>query len=165
MTVNETGPTGVPRRQLLQGSVVATGALAAGSLLAACGDDQAQTAPVDGPPQAPDPAPGATTASGVVVAAADVPIGGGTITSVGDRKVVVTQPEAGTYAAFSAVCPHQGCSVGSVDADAITCPCHGSQFSPSTGEVLRGPDGAPTSSIAPLAPIPVAQQGDDIVFA
>ena len=165
MTVHEPAPSGVARRQLLKGSVAATGAVAAASLLAACGDDTAQSAPVEDSPAAPDPAPGATTPSGVVVAAADVPVGGGTITTVGDRKVVVTQPEAGTFAAFSAVCPHQGCSVGSVDAEAITCPCHGSQFSPATGEVLRGPDGAPPTSIAALAPIPVAQQGDDIVFA
>jgi nitrite reductase/ring-hydroxylating ferredoxin subunit len=93
------------------------------------------------------------------VAAADVPVGGGTITTVGDRKVVVTQPEAGTFVGFSAVCPHQGCSVGSVEADAIICPCHNSRFDPRTGAVLQGP------AAAPLGAIPVAQQGDDIVFA
>ena len=31
-----------------------------------------------------------------------------------DVAVVVTQPEAGTYKAFSAICTHQGCLVGSV---------------------------------------------------
>jgi Rieske Fe-S protein len=41
--------------------------------------------------------------------------------------------------AYSAVCPHQGCLVDSVASGAISCPCHGSQFSTSDGEVIRGP--------------------------
>ena len=43
------------------------------------------------------------------MAAADVPVGGGTI--LADQQVVVTQPEKGTYKAFTAICTHQGCTV------------------------------------------------------
>ena len=44
---------------------------------------------------------------------ATVPVGGGVILT--KDEVVVTQPEAGTFKAFSAVCTHQGCLVGLVD--------------------------------------------------
>ncbi|MEO6820975.1 MAG: Rieske (2Fe-2S) protein [Candidatus Nanopelagicales bacterium] len=66
-----------------------------------------------------------------------VPVGGGRIYS--DQKVVVTQPSAGSYKAFTAVCTHEGCLVGSVSDGAILCPCHGSQFSISDGSVMQGP--------------------------
>jgi Rieske Fe-S protein len=150
------GGTGVDRRRLLAGAL---GVGAATVVLAACGSGDSNAS--SEPSQAPDeqPAPGATTASGVIVAAADVPVDGGAVEIVDDRKVIVTQPEAGTFKGFSAVCPHQGCTVAGVQDGAIVCPCHGSRFDTSTGDVLQGP------ANAPLAPIPVAKQGDDIVFA
>ena len=49
----------------------------------------------------------------VVCTKADVPEGGGTVFR--DEKYVVTQPEPGDFKAFSAVCPHQGCLVDSVE--------------------------------------------------
>ena len=60
-----------------------------------------------------------------------------------DAKVVVTQPTAGTFKAFSAVCTHAGCLVGSVADGEIVCPCHGSHFSIKDGSVAGGP--APTA--------------------
>ena len=48
----------------------------------------------------------------VIASTADIPEGGGTV--FGDQKVVVTQPEAGEFKAFSAICTHQGCTVGDV---------------------------------------------------
>jgi Rieske Fe-S protein len=70
----------------------------------------------------------------------EIPVGGGKVFP--DTKTVVTQPKAGTFKAFDAVCPHQGCTVGSVEAGQIVCPCHGSHFDDSTGAVVAGP--APT---------------------
>lgn len=70
----------------------------------------------------------------------EIPVGGGKIFA--DTKTVVTQPTAGTFKAFDAVCPHQGCTVGSVDGGQIVCPCHQSHFDIATGDRVSGP--APT---------------------
>jgi thiosulfate dehydrogenase [quinone] large subunit len=57
----------------------------------------------------------------------------------GDPSVVV-QPVAGTFVAFDAVCPHQGCIVAySAPTKTFVCPCHGSQFNGRSGAVESGP--------------------------
>ncbi|GGR78097.1 hypothetical protein GCM10010269_16640 [Streptomyces humidus] len=68
---------------------------------------------------------------------ADIPVGGGRIFA--DRKVVVTQPAKGDFKAFSAICTHLGCTVGSVADGIIHCPCHGSEFRITDGSVAGGP--------------------------
>jgi thiosulfate dehydrogenase [quinone] large subunit len=74
--------------------------------------------------------------------ASAVPVGGSASfqdPKSGDPSVVV-QPEAGTFAAFDVVCPHQGCIVAySAPDKTFICPCHGSQFNGKTGVVLNGP--------------------------
>jgi len=84
-----------------------------------------------------------TEPSGVRVAAASaVPVGGSATfqdPKSGDPSIVV-QPEAGTFAAFDAICPHEGCIVAfSNPAQRFICPCHGSQFNGQTGALLHGP--------------------------
>ena len=65
----------------------------------------------------------AASAASDAIAKADIPVGGGKVFDA--LKVVVTQPTAGDYKAFSAVCTHQGCTVNGVSNGVITCPCHG----------------------------------------
>jgi len=151
-TAPVTGDVEPPSRRqvLVTGGVLA----AAAAVTAACGSStsgpaSSLAAGTPGPPDASSPATG-----GVTVATSAVPVGGGTI--LADRKIVVTQPQAGTYKAFTAVCTHQGCTVASVANGIITCPCHGSQFSAADGSVQGGP--AP----APLASIPVTVSGTTI---
>ena len=83
----------------------------------------------------------AGSAAGDAIAQADIPVGGGKVFEA--LKVVVTQPTAGDFKAFSAVCTHQGCTVTGVKDGAITCPCHGSSFDIATGAPTNGPATAP----------------------
>lgn len=73
--------------------------------------------------------------------ASQIPVGGGVVFA--DHHVVVTQPNAGTYKAFSSVCTHAGCQCDNVSSGMITCPCHGAAFSISDGSALRGPTQTP----------------------
>ena len=102
---------------------------------------------------------GAAASSGPVVLAktTDIPVGGGKILT--DKKIVITEPQSGTFKAFTAVCTHQGCIVDSVSGGTINCPCHGSKFSIANGSVVNGP--APS----PLAPVSIEVQGTSIVQA
>jgi Rieske Fe-S protein len=71
---------------------------------------------------------------------ASIPVGGGKIFT--DQQVVVTQPRAGEFKAFTAVCTHQGCLVNKVENGIISCgaPCgHGSEYDAATGQVKVGP--------------------------
>jgi Rieske Fe-S protein len=53
--------------------------------------------------------------------------------------IVVAQPSAGKYVAFSAGCPHQCCTVAyNPGRTEFLCPCHGSTFNTS-GQVTGGP--------------------------
>lgn len=125
----------------------------AGAGLTACGasSDDVQGAVDDASTAASSAASGAaSSAAGAVedlAKKADIPVGGGKV--IDSAKVVITQPTAGEYKAFSAVCPHQGCTVESVADGVIKCACHGSQFDIATGEVKQGPatSGLPTKSV------------------
>ncbi|MER6784670.1 Rieske (2Fe-2S) protein [Streptomyces sp. NPDC000658] len=88
---------------------------------------------------------------------ADIPEGGGKV--FGAEKVVVTQPTAGTYKAFSAVCTHAGCAVKSISDGVINCPCHNSNFSITDGSVKSGP------ARKPLPEVPIKVSGDSITLA
>ncbi|MEU9086323.1 Rieske (2Fe-2S) protein [Streptomyces sp. NPDC048357] len=133
-------PTHTARR-----TVLAAGAAAlAGGALTACGSD-AETTPEgvsNASASAPAASGAATPESGsaakeVLVKTADVPKGGGTILK--EQKLVVTQPTAGNYRCFTAVCPHQGCLVNKVANGSIDCPCHDSKFAIADGAVTKGP--------------------------
>lgn len=59
--------------------------------------------------------------------------------SCGLALIVVAQPTAGKYVAFSAGCPHQCCTVAyNKSRTEFMCPCHGSTFNTS-GQVVVGP--------------------------
>ncbi|GAA1536357.1 Rieske (2Fe-2S) protein [Nocardioides humi] len=92
-----------------------------------------------------------------LAATSEVPVGGGLI--LADEKVVLTQPSAGTFEAFTAVCTHQGLLVTSVEDGTIHCANHGSSYSASTGEVEGGP--APSA----LAKVDITVEGDRILAA
>ncbi|MCH9730016.1 MAG: Rieske (2Fe-2S) protein [Actinomycetia bacterium] len=129
----------VSRKTVIAGAGVGLGAAA----LAACssGGDSGSGA-------------GENSAPEVLTHTADVPVGSGVIVGT----VVVTQPVAGDFKAFSAVCTHTGCLLNEVADGTINCPCHGSKFS-LDGAVLNGP------AQRPLIAAPITVQGNSIVLS
>jgi len=94
-------------------------------------------------------------AAGALASTSEVPEGGGKI--IGGKNIVLTQPQAGAFKAFTAICTHQGCIVSTVADGTIDCPCHGSKFSIKDGSVVNGP------ATSPLAPVAIKVEGTSIV--
>jgi Rieske Fe-S protein len=142
----ETLDRSVGRRTVLGGAAL----VAAGAAVSACAGTATPAAQPSSTVKATAignmPAPTGAADAGIGNVK-DVPVGGGLI--VDAKKVVVTQPAAGTFKAFSAVCTHQGCTVSAVSASGIACPCHGSVFSIDDGSVVNGP------ATKPLTPMKV----------
>ena len=129
---------GVDRRTVISSAgIVGAGAVGAATL-AACGSSSDTAAPASTP--AASAASSAAPAGGEIKVA-DIPVGGGKVFAT--EKIVVTQPKAGEFKAFSAICTHKGCTVAKVADGTIDCPCHGSKFNMTTGAVTAGPAPAP----------------------
>jgi Rieske Fe-S protein len=79
-----------------------------------------------------------------------VPVGGGTIYE--KEKIVVTQPKAGEFLAFSAICTHQECILADCDGGKINCGCHNSSFDLTTGV----PEGGPATVPLPKMKVSIA---------
>jgi Rieske Fe-S protein len=158
-------PAHCPRRTVLRGAL----ALGAAGVLAGCGGSSSDSAAVRGQssgdtggstpapgdssstPAGSSPSPGASANGSSASSGGDalgpasaLPVGGGMIYD--KQKIVVTQPTAGTYKAFSAICTHEGCTVSDVDGGTINCPCHGSKFNITDGSVVGGPAPSPLPS-------------------
>ena len=139
------------RRQLLRGSIPSAAAVVVGFAWArwtvADDDGTAGAANSYGPePAKPD--------DGALAKLSDVPDGGGLV--VEDADVVIVRDGQDVHA-FSAICTHQGCVVSGVQDGSISCPCHGSVFDATTGDVTQGP------ATQPLEKIAVTVQGDEII--
>ncbi|MFI6453442.1 Rieske (2Fe-2S) protein [Streptosporangium amethystogenes] len=119
---------------------------------AASGGDTSSTASS----QAPEAGAGDAGAN-VLAKTADIPEGGGKVFK--DQKIVITQPAAGQFKAFSSVCTHQGCDVDKVVDGTIDCPCHNSKFKIADGSVANGPASKPLEEKA------IKVDGDSISLA
>ncbi len=139
------------RRTLLTGAG-AVGLTAALTGCAAYGDTGTDTAPpaATGTGAATgasaDGAPAGGGGGGGFAKTSDIPVGGGKIFE--DQKIVVTQPTAGQFKCFTAVCTHAGCVVGDVSGGTINCPCHGSRFKVADGSVAAGPASKALKAVA-----------------
>ena len=123
--MTEDRPVGRPTRRIVLLGVGGVGTVAA---IAACGSMSSSGGGSGNG--------GTNTASNDLGATSAIPVGGGKIFT--DQLVVVTQPTAGAFKAFTAVCTHMGCTVNQVSNGLITCPCHGSQYSITDGSVKQG---------------------------
>ena|SRR5690242_11116721 len=144
------------RRTVLAGM----GAAGVAAVLAGCGGGSGDSGGTGAQPPANATTPAAADTGSAgggdsdAIKTSDIPVGGGKIFDT--QNIVVTQPTAGQFKAFSATCTHQGCQVASVQSGTIHCPCHGSQYSIVDGSVKVGP------STRPLPPKQATVSGDQI---
>ncbi|MFD4875501.1 Rieske (2Fe-2S) protein [Streptomyces sp. NPDC058420] len=152
MTSESFEPVTAPSRRTALAAVGAAGLAVA---LTACSsdDDSSSASSSSKDTSGSTSTAGSSTAQGdaggtELAKTSDIPEGGGKIFA--SKGVVVTQPTAGTYKAFSSKCTHQGCAVSSISGGAIVCPCHGSEFSVTDGSVKKGPatQGLPAEQIS-----------------
>jgi Rieske Fe-S protein len=94
----------------------------------------------------PTAGPGGQTTPVPVASVTDIPVGGGVIFP--QDNLVITQPTAGEFRAFSIVCTHLGCLCDKVADGTIDCPCHGSRFSITDGAPVTGPATRPLESVS-----------------
>lgn len=87
--------------------------------------------------------------------AGDVPDGGMRLFEVEGQRVAVARI-GGVLHAFDDVCTHQLCSLadGDLDGTTVMCPCHGSEFDVTSGEVLTPP------AVDPVQTFEVREEGD-----
>jgi Rieske Fe-S protein len=132
-----------------RGMLAGVGLVGLASAITACGAGAASSTPAAGgaattaggagtaAPAGSAGGGGSAAAASALAATSKIPVGSGTIFP--GPQVVVTQPTAGDFKAFSAVCTHMGCIVNQISNGTIDCPCHGSQYSITTGDVVSGP--------------------------
>ena len=127
----------------------------------------ATTAPAS--PQGPQPKPKPKKKGGKepkLVKASDTPLGttdqvpvnGGMLFEA--DEYIVTQPKAGKFVGFDALCTHEGCPVDVFDTpNTMSCSCHGAQFDANNGKVKGGP------ARKPLPKKPIIVEGNNIYKA
>lgn len=121
------------RRTVLKGAAAVCGA----GLLSACGGGGETSGQTDAPVTSGG-SPGGDGLRASLGQVGDIPVGGAISSSAPDgTKVLLTRPAEDDVQAFSAVCPHEGCTVAPDDGQ-LACPCHGSQFE-LNGDLKRGP--------------------------
>jgi Rieske Fe-S protein len=115
---------GTSRREFITASAVT----AVAALLTACGGGASGSTGVDTGP--------VSLSVQVSSYPALTNVGGIARVDTGGTPVAAVRTGASTFAAFSLICPHFGCTVG-INGSSFLCPCHGAQFA-STGAWIGG---------------------------
>lgn len=140
----------ISRRQAI-GSAVGLTAVAA---LTACTPEVTSLTESSAEPTA------APKADGVEVCkVSDVPVGSGKRFTVSDTPILITQPKAGDFRGFSAVCTHAGFVMSTVVNSEIICDNHGAVYSAEDGSVQKGP------AQRALGKITVTVEGDSVLVS
>jgi nitrite reductase/ring-hydroxylating ferredoxin subunit len=107
----------------------------------------------------PAPEVPATSAPFAVAKTSDIPIGSGKKFDVEGVQILVTQPRAGEFRGFSAICTHAGFVMTNMANSEIKCDNHGALYSADDGSVISGP--APRA----LGKVTVTVEGDDVLVS
>ena len=129
-------PGQVDRRQFMTQSALAA---VSAVLLSGCAGGSSLAGPG---------APGGSTSLSIQVATFPALASVGGIARVDSGRgtpVAAVRTSATTFAAFSLICPHFGCTVG-IAGSSFACPCHGARFA-SNGNWIGG---QPTGNLSPL---------------
>jgi cytochrome b6-f complex iron-sulfur subunit len=68
-----------------------------------------------------------------------LPVKGTASVTVAGKGYLLYRPDEATVLAYTSVCTHQGCKVGTGSGEVFKCPCHGSEFKKADGTVAQGP--------------------------
>ena len=140
-------PTPIPlissRRKFCTHACHAAAAVAIGSVFQGCGGGGGGNPSGPSiPPSMPLAVVNGTVAGGAITVTVDgsplAAVGGAALvrSSAGDVLAYRTAQDA--FAAVTAMCTHEACTITGINAQTYVCPCHGSQFT-ITGSVLSGP--------------------------
>ena len=158
----ETASTQQPTHSVFsRRNVLAVGAIGvAGAALAACSSSSPNGAATptgdSGSSESGSQSQGAT--GEVILAAADVPVGGAKLAEAAGTTWLVAQPSQGEIVCHSGICTHEGCPLTRIDGDLAICPCHNSQFDIFTGAVVQSP------ALRALPPQSVTVTGGNVVL-
>ncbi|GAA2913726.1 Rieske (2Fe-2S) protein [Streptomyces mexicanus] len=134
------GRPSASRRTIIRGAALTP---VAGLGLAACGPDGGASAPAT------------PTAPVDLGAESEIPKGGAKLYR--DHNVVVSRDAGGALKAFSTICTHAGCAINKLQGTTLICPCHGSRFDATTGQVVQSP------ATEPLAALPVRADAGKVI--
>jgi len=140
-------PTTIPpissRREFCTHACHAAAAVAIGSVLQGCGGGGGNPSGPSIPPSTPLAVINGTVAGSAITVSVDgasplAAVGGAALvrSSAGDVLTYRTAQDA--FAAVTAMCTHEACTITGLNGQTYVCPCHGSQFN-ITGSVLSGP--------------------------
>ncbi|MBP2386560.1 Rieske (2Fe-2S) protein [Paeniglutamicibacter kerguelensis] len=115
----------LPTRRVVLGTSLAAGAAVT---LVACGSGKSA-----------DPIPSPTGTAYEATELSQLPVQGTTSVTVEGHNYLLYRPDETTVLAYTSVCTHQGCKVGTGDSTNFICPCHGSEFAKADGSVAQGP--------------------------
>lgn len=129
-------------RRAFVGTTVAAGATLA---LAACGDGSS-AAPNNVPAAPPEPAGQGTAVATTAELAVGTRLAVAAVRTRGaeagrEAGFLLFRPNRKTVLAYTAICTHQGCAVGTKapQGETFYCACHGSSFAPESGKAVAGP--------------------------
>ena len=136
-----------------RGVIASAVGVSAAAVLTAC------TPEVSDLTQTPAPENPAPSTPVAVAKTADIPVGSGKKFDVEGVPILITQPRAGEFRGFSAICTHAGFVMNNVANSEIKCDNHGAIYSVDDGSVLSGP--APRA----LGKVTVSVEGDDVLVS